>query len=86
MLWRMTPHLQHRDRADLAQICTVSPAERVEIGPIADQPQDVKPPSLGLFEVADQCIVQTDLERAKPWLVVPPPEEPVAEYWLADLL
>jgi hypothetical protein len=39
-----------------------------------------------LFTVADQCITQLVLERAQPWLVVPPLNEPAAEKPLSNLL
>src|SRR5215813_14150009 len=39
-----------------------------------------------LLAVADQCIIQRVLERAQPWLAIPPLMEPLAENLLADLL
>src|SRR5438477_12739248 len=39
-----------------------------------------------LFAVADQCIAQTVLQRAKLGLVIPPLEKPVVEDRLTDLL
>ena len=39
-----------------------------------------------LFTVADQCITQLVLERAQPWLVVLPLNEPAAEKPLSNLL
>jgi hypothetical protein len=40
----------------------------------------------GLFMVSNQCVVQTDLERAEPGLVVLPPEKSISENRLANLL